>query len=277
MLVDLHTHSFYSDGTLSPEEIINEAKEKGVQVISITDHNVLEAYNNFNIDDNEIRIIKGVEIDSKFEDNVLHLLAYNFENTEKLIKVIDTAREMLLKTSEVLIERMSKDYKEISTEDYNNYNYDRTKGGWKGIHYLLNKKITTDLFEGMKYYSEYKCTHIEFDFPRVKEVCDAVHEAGGYVVLAHPCNYYKNLNKEELLVKLEALKGLGIDGVESFYPANSELMTETCVEFCEKNNLIITAGSDGHGDFGAVSKGVEYYIGAVKVKEGQLKIEKLLK
>ena len=277
MLVDLHTHSFYSDGTLSPEEIINEAKEKGVQVISITDHNVLEAYNNFNIDDNEIRIIKGVEIDSKFEDNVLHLLAYNFENTEKLIKVIDTAREMLLKTSEVLIERMSEDYEEISTEDYNNYNYDRTKGGWKGIHYLLNKKITTDLFEGMKYYSEYKCTHIEFDFPGVKEVCDAVHEAGGYVVLAHPCNYYKNLNKEELLVKLEALKGLGIDGVESFYPANSELMTETCVEFCEKNNLIITAGSDGHGDFGAVSKGVEYYIGAVKVKEGQLKIEKLLK
>ncbi len=277
MLVDLHTHSFYSDGTLSPEEIINEAKEKGVQVISITDHNVLDAYNNLNINDDEIKIIKGVEIDSKFEDIVLHLLAYNFEDTEKLIKVINKSKEMLLKTSEVLIERMSNDYEEVSTADYNTYDYDRKKGGWKGIHYLLNKKITTDLFGGMKYYSEYKCTHIEFDFPGVKEVCDAVHEAGGYVVLAHPCNYYKNLDKEQLLVKLEALKSLGIDGIESFYPANSEIMTETCIEFCEENNLIITAGSDGHGDFGAVSKGVEYYIGAVKVEEGQLKIEKLLK
>ena len=80
----------------------------------------------------------------------------------------------------------------------------------------------------------------------------------------------------EILEKLEILKGLGIDGVECYYPANSELMTETCVEFCENNDLLITAGSDGHGDFGAVSKGIEYYIGAINKDSEELKIDKLL-
>lgn len=53
-------------------------------------------------------------------------------------------------------------------------------------------------------------------------------------------------------------------------------MTETCLEFCRKNDLIITAGSDSHGDFGAVSKGIEYYLGAVKADDTKLNLEKIL-
>ena len=64
--------------------------------------------------------------------------------------------------------------------------------------------------------------------------------------------------------------------MECYYPANNELMTETCLEFCKKNNMI-TAGSDGHGDFGAVSKGIKYYIGAmIKIVVCSIS-EKLLK
>ena len=160
--------------------------------------------------------------------------------------------------------------------DYNSYEYDRKKGGWKGIHYLLERNITEGLFDGMKYYGKYECGHEKFNFPSVKEVCDATHEAGGYVVLAHPCNYYKDKTRQEILEKFEILKELGIDGIECYYPANNELMTETALEFCNKNNLIITAGSDGHGDFGAVSKGVEYYIGAINKDSSVLNINKLL-
>ena len=53
-------------------------------------------------------------------------------------------------------------------------------------------------------------------------------------------------------------------------------MTNTCLEFCKDNNLIITACSDGHGDFGAVSKGIEYYIGAINKDSEILNINKLL-
>lgn len=278
MLVDLHIHTYYSDGTMSPKEVVEEAKKKNLGIIAITDHDVLDSYEELKVEAEKAGIIaiRGVEIDSIFEGHLVHLLAYKFEDNEKLFKLINHAKEQLLETSIELIRRMENDYEGISLEDYNSYEYERRKGGWKGIHYLHDRKITEGLFDGVKFYGKYDCGHEKFAFPSVGEVCNTVHDANGYVVLAHPCNYYSNKNKEEILEKLEILKSLGIDGVECYYPANSDLMTNTCLEFCKDNNLIITAGSDGHGDFGAVSKGIEYYIGAINKDSEILNINKLL-
>lgn len=278
MLADLHMHSYYSDGTMSPREIVEDAKKRNVQLIAITDHNVLDSYTELKEAAEEfgINVIRGVEIDARFEDIVVHILAYNFQDNEKLFNLVHKAKNELLKTSIELIKRMENDYENISSEDYEAYDYDRRKGGWKGIHYLFDRGITSELFEGVKYYGQYKCGHEYFDYPTVEEVIDAVHEANGYVVLAHPCNYYKNNTKEEVLEKLEKFKSIGIDGVECYYPANSEMMTETCIEFCKNNNMIITVGSDSHGDFGAVSKGIEYYIGAVKKDSSELNLKDMI-
>lgn len=278
MLVDLHIHTYYSDGTMSPKEVVEDAKRKNLGIIAITDHDVLDSYEELKVEAEKAGIIaiRGVEIDSIFEGHLVHLLAYKFEDNEKLFKLINHAKEQLLETSIELIRRMENDYEGISLEDYNSYEYERRKGGWKGIHYLHDRKITEGLFDGVKFYGKYDCGHEKFAFPSVEEVCNTVHDANGYVVLAHPCNYYSNKNKEDILEKLEILKSLGIDGVECYYPANSDLMTNTCLEFCKDNNLIITAGSDGHGDFGAVSKGIEYYIGAINKDSEILNINKLL-
>ena len=278
MLTDLHMHSYYSDGTMSPREIVEDAKKRNVQLIAITDHNVLDSYTELKEAAEEfgIKVIRGVEIDARFEDIVVHILAYNFEDNENLFNLVHKAKNELLETSIELIKRMENDYENISSEDYEAYDYDKRKGGWKGIHYLFDRGITSELFEGVKYYGKYKCGHEYFDYPTVEEVVKAVHEANGYVVLAHPCNYYKNNTKEEVLEKLEKFKSIGIDGVECYYPANSEMMTETCIEFCKNNNMIITVGSDSHGDFGAVSKGIEYYIGAVKKDSSELNLKDMI-
>ena len=278
MLTDLHMHSYYSDGTMSPREIVEDAKKRNVQLIAITDHNVLDSYTELKEAAEEfgIKVIRGVEIDARFEDIVVHILAYNFEDNENLFNLIHKAKNELLETSIELIKRMENDYENISSEDYEAYDYDKRKGGWKGIHYLFDRGITSELFEGVKYYGQYKCGHEYFDYPTVEEVVKAVHEANGYVVLAHPCNYYKNNTKEEVLEKLEKFKSIGIDGVECYYPANSEMMTETCIEFCKNNDMIITVGSDSHGEFGAVSKGIEYYIGAVKKDSSELNLKDMI-
>ena len=278
MLTDLHMHSYYSDGTMSPREIVEDAKKRNVQLIAITDHNVLDSYTELKEAAEEfgIKVIRGVEIDARFEDIVVHILAYNFEDNENLFNLVHKAKNELLETSIELIKRMENDYENISSEDYEAYDYDKRKGGWKGIHYLFDRGITSELFEGVKYYGQYKCGHEYFDYTTVEEVVKAVHEANGYVVLAHPCNYYKNNTKEEVLEKLEKFKSIGIDGVECYYPANSEMMTETCVEFCKNNDMIITVGSDSHGEFGAVSKGIEYYIGAVKKDSSELNLKDMI-
>lgn len=278
MLTDLHIHSYYSDGTMSPKEIVEEAKKRNVGIIAITDHNVLASYEELKeaAKENGITAIRGVEIDARFEDIIVHVLAYNFNDNEKLFSLINKAKNELLETSIELIRKMEKDYDSISSQDYESYEYDRKKGGWKGLHYLFDRGISEKLFDGVKFYGKYNCGHEYFDYPSVKEVAEAVHEAGGYLVLAHPCNYYKNNTKEEVLEKLNKFKEIGIDGVECYYPANSEMMAETCVDFCKENNMIITAGSDEHGAFTAFSKGVDYYIGAVNKDSSELNLKGLL-
>lgn len=278
MLVDLHIHSFYSDGTMSPQEIVREAKGKNLKIIAITDHNTVESYTIFKeeCEKNDIIGLSGVELDCSYNDKVLHILAYKFNFEKDLIEIVNKAKKELLETSIRLIDKMSQDYDNISSEEYESYEYDRKKGGWKGIHYLFDKGITSALFEGMKYYKEYNCGHEQFDFPTVEEACAAIKKAGGYAVLAHPCNWFSDLNKDELGKVLTSLKNKGVDGIECYYPANSKMMTETCVEFCKENNMLITAGSDGHGQFAAVSKGIEYYIGATNTDSKLLNLEGLI-
>lgn len=279
MLVDLHIHTFYSDGTMSPREIVEEAKQKNLGIIAITDHNTIESYDIFKkeCEKNDIIGISGVELDCTYGNKVLHILAYSFRKDKDLIEIIDRAKKELLETSIRLVDRMSKDYKNISNEDYEAYEYDRKKGGWKGIHYLLDRGLTSGLFEGVKYYKEYNCQHEQFDFPSVEETCAAIKKAGGYAVLAHPCNWFSDLNKEKLREVLKDLKNKGVNGVECYYPANSKEMTETCVEFCKENDMLITAGSDGHGEFAAVSKGIEYYIGATNTDIKLLNLKDIIK
>ena len=144
MLTDLHIHSYYSDGTMSPQEIVKDAKSKNVGIISVTDHDVLDSYEEVKRESEKegIIAIRGVEIDSIFEGHLVHLLAYKFNDNDNFFNLVNKAKENLLETSIELIRRMEKDYEDISLEDYNSYEYNRRKGGWKGIHYLFDKGIT---------------------------------------------------------------------------------------------------------------------------------------
>ena len=80
-LVDLHIHSYYSDGTMSPEEILHEAKKNQVGIISLTDHDKLEGIINLMelCKNEEILCIPGVEFDSLFNDVNVHILGYGFD------------------------------------------------------------------------------------------------------------------------------------------------------------------------------------------------------
>lgn len=76
---------------------------------------------------------------------------------------------------------------------------------------------------------------------------------------------------------LEAIKEEGIEGIECYYPTHSEALTKTCLEFCEKYDLLITTGSDEHGEFGKETKTLEQTIGCLGIDESKVKITPLLK
>ncbi|MGL4798637.1 MAG: PHP domain-containing protein [Cellulosilyticaceae bacterium] len=278
MLVDLHMHTYYSDGTMSPEEIVAEGKKKNVSIMAITDHNRIGSWDAFKEAATKAAIlpIRGVEINASFGDKVLHILGYGFEPTEGLCKLLEKADTEMERMSHDVIVKLQEEEPRVNIEDYEDYTYDVRKGGWKGIHYLMDRGITERLFEGFKYYRAYGCDFNQYDFPKLSEVCQALKEAGGVSVLAHPASYYGKLEAQELLEVLEAIKREGIDGIECYYPTHTEALTKLCVDFCHGNDLMITTGSDEHGVFGQEAKTLEQTIGCMEKTREQINIERLL-
>ena len=141
MFADLHIHSWYSDGTLSPEEIVKKAKSQNITLISICDHECVDAYSERNIyAGNDIKIINGVEIIAVMADTEYHILAYGFDIQDKALNdLLLHNRGVLLEKGEKLIEKMSADYAVISTEEFSKYERNRKNGGWESLDYLKSK------------------------------------------------------------------------------------------------------------------------------------------
>jgi len=246
---DLHVHTLYSDGTLTPLEVYDAAVKNGVGLLAIADHDILEGSSRlktlcFN---SPVKYISAVEIDAFDHGENIHILAYGADFSDaEFIRFIEQTREKLDGASDRLIARMQQTILGISIQDYREFSYLANGGGWKALHYLKARGLTQTLTEGFKFYPQFGCNHEENGYASVCEVCSVIHAAGGKAVLAHPGQYRFN---EPLATVLAQVFGDGIDGVECYYPKHTDVVTKTCLRFCEQNNLMITAGSDCHGAF----------------------------
>jgi len=252
LFADLHVHSFHSDGSLSPEEIVESAKLNGVGILAITDHNMVDGsielqrlcYNS------GIRCIPAVEICTLDGDRYFHVLAYGFDLTNQCFSdFIRHTRFMLDETSVKLIELMEPDYPGLSLDDYMKYTYDRRLGGWKALHYFMNKGMTTSLKEGIGFYPKYGMTYNKAGYSTVAAVAYRVRRAGGYPVLAHPGEMMDTSDINRFKQELRRIISHGIEGIECYYPTHTQAVTQACLEVCNEQDLLITAGSDCHGVF----------------------------
>lgn len=251
-IADLHIHSFYSDGTMSPKEILTTAFNKGIGLLAITDHNMLAG--SFELmqlcDKYDIKYISGVEIDVIYSGINYHILGYGVNLEDKVFcDFIEENRILLEKVDIKLIEKMKSDYDCITLSDYLNFTYDKRLGGWKALHYFIEKGLTKSLFEGFMLYSKYEHSCNCVQFPSIKLACQYIHNAGGKAVLAHPGRVINKTNINAFKKELLRIINLGIDGIECYYPSHTEDITTVCLEICEDRNLLITCGSDCHGEF----------------------------
>lgn len=271
-LADMHTHTYYSDGTMSPKEILDAAILKGVTVLSITDHDTLEGTRELKelCRKTEIHYIPGVELDSLDRGNNVHILAYGMDlENEEFCAFVDRNHRLLDHVNSMLIEKMQEDYDNISYPDYLNYSYDRTGGGWKALHYLMDRGLTNSLREGFAFYPQYECTYKKVDFLSVREVCEYIHKAGGKAILAHPGVTVKEKEPSIFEAEVRRLVSYGADGIECYYATHTEDITEICLRICREQDLLITCGSDCHGKFGFAE------VGETKTPIGKLNLDGL--
>ncbi|MHC1695333.1 MAG: PHP domain-containing protein [Eubacteriales bacterium] len=256
--VDLHIHSNFSDGSYSPEEIAIEANKNGLGLIALTDHNITDGIkllrdecNNYNI-----RCISGVEIDSIDKNTNFHIIAYDFDEfNDDFLFFIKHTRFLLDELSVKLIELMNDDYTEITISDFMKFEYNKSLGGWKALHYFMSKKLTTSLKEGIKFYSDYNIEPKSSGYSSIAAIAYRVKKAGGFSVLAHPGELIDSSDIEKFKSELRRIASYGIDGIECYYPSHSSDVVKACIEICKEFNMCITAGSDCHGAFGKTRVG----------------------
>ena len=191
--VDLHVHSCYSDGSMSPDEIVAAAVKNEVGVLAIADHDIIEG--SLLLRDlcrrKGIAYLPAVELDALEDQTNFHILAYGFRTEDReFIQFIGHLRFLLEESGVKLVEACSMNFPHLSLTDYMDFDYDKHLGGWKALHYLMARGITSSLKEGISYYPKYHVTYDKSGYSSISSICYRIKQAGGYAVLAHPRGNY---------------------------------------------------------------------------------------
>lgn len=268
--VDLHIHSTFSDGTLTPGEIVRAAAAAGVGALSVTDHDAVEGSLLAEPLAREagLRYVRGVEIDSLWEGRDVHVLCYGADFAcPRLMDVVREARLRMDEMSDTLLARMSPDFPALDAAEYAAFERDVSLGGWKLLHYLMAKGITRAMTDGMRLYARYGVTYAQAGFRPTGEVIAAIHAAGGRAVLAHPG--VTLAGEGDFPRALARLVEEGVDGVECYYPRHSREVEQICLGLCARRGLLVSAGSDCHGAFQSA------HIGQTKTPMDKVSLELL--
>jgi hypothetical protein len=282
MIIDLHIHSkSCSDGNLTVEEIVREAKTRGIGLMSITDHDSIGCQEQAMAlaRQNGIRYISGVELNVTFshprcregKSISLDFLGYQFDvkNRELKDKLQQMAKYREERAAKIL-DKINAEFEEEEIEKLTKNDMKKIQDAADGVlgrphiaDYLVEKGIVRTKQEAFDKYL------VKCDVPKyplyIEEASRLVRNAGGIIVLAHPNDPHgtslvsltKSLPEQTEIIEESFLRY--IDGVECWHSRNDLQTTKHYVEFAEKHELIMTGGSDCHQK--------PILMGAVKVPE----------
>lgn len=249
MYCDLHTHSIFSDGTDTPEELIARAEAIGLDAIALTDHNSVSGLPRFwkAAEGKPIRAVPGVEFSTSHRGEDVHILALfvrpeHYDAIARRTALPDQwKRESNLALAEALNRdgyRIDYDALEASTPD-GRVNRSHFAGELLRLGYAKSKDEIFDtlLVPGGKYYTEPK----RLD---ALETVEFIRSLGAVSVFAHP---FYNHSREYVEEFLPRAKERGLDGMEVFYPTYDDATTRLALELAEQYELCNSGGSDYHG------------------------------
>lgn len=248
--VDLHVHSNFSDGSDSPKELLEKIVEKGIQVFALTDHDTIGG--GLEILDSipkKIRFIPSVELTVKAGDIKCHILGYNCDlRNGTLTNLLQKGLILRRQKLETRINFLKNVWNIELTEKESEWLYSRKSVVKTHLaNILVNRGLAQDNVSAMKKYLD-NCKTGNTRFT-IEEALEAIISAGGTPVWAHPIGGEgeTHLNKEEFLPKLQKMISFGIQGLECYYSRYTQEEIEFLVDCANKNNLLITGGSDYHG------------------------------
>ncbi len=248
-MIDLHIHTTCSDGTYTPEEVVELAKEKKLEVIAITDHDTIDGVKRGAKKAKELGIefINGIELSTNYQGKEIHILGYFLNlDDEKLVNKLQELRNQRVTRTDKIIEQL-KEYKiEITKEEV----MKEVKGDLISrthIASVLLKKGYVDTRKAAfrRYLGDTGAAYVpRRNFTPIDAV-KMLKENGALAFIAHPKLIPWGEKKTFKLV--DELKEIGLDGLETYYPSFREIDKIYYKKMCEKRGMIPSGGSDFHG------------------------------
>lgn len=241
---DLHTHTTASDGALKPADLVKKAAEKGLKILSITDHDTVNGYLEAKetASDLQIELISGCEITTLWKDREVHLLAYYFDETDQgLLNLLRKQKSARIVRMKAIVESLKKEGLDIDIDEVRAESGPGNMGRPHAASVLINKGYVASVAEAfIRYLSSEKLKDIQTRYASIDETIDAVRKAGGVISLAHPGPIYSQSEIDDILT-------LGVDGLECIHPSHNFNVQRTFRQIAKTRNLLVTGGSDYHG------------------------------
>lgn len=262
-MIDLHTHSQYSDGSDDLITLLKNAEKSGIEILSISDHVTCLAYDELkNIDLKQYfsgKIISGCELYTTIDGQTIELLGYNID-TDLFNKILPNLYYSETEDNKWLSKKILEicknlgiymDYTNISIDYENEFCGDVILN--EIVKYPQNKEIfdNKDAWENSNIFYRQCITNSKSKFfidktnfyPNINDVIKLIKQAGGLVFIPHIFIYGDNSMKFfDILTK-----NYEIDGIECYYTLFSDVQTKFLLDYCKNNNLLISGGSDYHG------------------------------
>lgn len=248
-MIDLHCHSNFSDGSLSPAELIQKAQNQQVHCLSLTDHDTVAGYTELMqaAQNTDIKIINGIELSTRWKKYDIHILGYQIRHTNDLNDLILHQNKSRIERAELIGESLQR----VGID--NAYDKACLLAGHKRVgrpHFakvLINEGKTRDMKSAFKQFlGRGKSGYIPTPWISVQEAVEGIIKSNGQAVIAHPLKYGLTRSKlHELINEFKEAGGTGIEVISGEMNLTQiKEMAATSMRF----NLLASSGSDYHSD-----------------------------
>ncbi|HOW42523.1 MAG TPA: PHP domain-containing protein [Candidatus Omnitrophota bacterium] len=243
-LADLHVHTVFSDGTLTPQELIDRAGGIGLAALSVVDHDTVEGVRP-SIDAGRragIEVLPGIELTAEYGDLEVHILGYLFDDRHPpLLKQLEQLKQNRIQRVHAMLAKLEAMDIHLAAGQVFALSSSGTVSRLHLARAMVQAGITASLWEAFdKYIGDRGPAYVMGFKLTAQEAIALILEAGGVPVLAHPYALRRNALIPELVA-------FGIKGLEVYYPEHSPSMVEAYLQIARTYNLVVTGGSDFHG------------------------------
>jgi predicted metal-dependent phosphoesterase TrpH len=268
-MIDLHMHSIFSDGTSTPEELIEEGNRAGLTAMALTDHDTVSGVARFltAAQTAGIRALSGVEVSADSDTGTMHILGYGVDPANpSLVEHLAWIRQGRDERNQEILQKLNQLGLRMTYEEIASYAGADVVGRPHFAQAMIAKGYVRDKRDAFdRYLARGKPAYAERRRLDPGGTLELIRGAGGVPVLAHPFTLKLSLSK--LKSHLEGLRAQGLQGLEVYYSEHTPAMQADFARLAKSLDLVATGGTDYHGK---VSPGIRLGVGfgSLRIPDG---------